>query len=88
MRCRMSAGKYEQNLLSFGETKIKVSLSNKLINVKKTLCRIVKPSEERKSSFFWDITQRRMVIRYRRFGTTYRSHLQGSSPRILGLVAP
>jgi hypothetical protein len=29
-----------------------------------------------------DITQRRMVILYRRFGTTYRSHLQGSkSPR-------
>jgi hypothetical protein len=30
-----------------------------------------------KSAFFWDITQRRMVIRYRRFGATYRSHLQG-----------
>jgi hypothetical protein len=28
--------------------------------------------------FFWDITQRRLVILYRRLGTTYRSHLQGS----------
>jgi hypothetical protein len=29
-------------------------------------------------ALFWDITQRRVVILYRRFGTTYRSHLQGS----------
>jgi hypothetical protein len=27
---------------------------------------------------FWGITQRRVVIVYRRFGTTYRSHLHGS----------
>jgi hypothetical protein len=27
---------------------------------------------------FWGITQRRVVILYRRFRTTYRSHLQGS----------
>jgi hypothetical protein len=26
----------------------------------------------------WDITQRWVVVMYRRFGTTYRSHLQGS----------
>jgi hypothetical protein len=32
-----------------------------------------------KSALFWDITQRKVVILYRRFGTTYRSHLQGSS---------
>jgi hypothetical protein len=31
-----------------------------------------------RSSLFWDITQRRVVILYRRFGKTYRSHLQGS----------
>jgi hypothetical protein len=30
------------------------------------------------SSFFWDVTQRRLVIPCRRFGTAYRSHLQGS----------
>jgi hypothetical protein len=35
---------------------------------------------------FWDITQRRMVIRYRRVGSMYRSHLQGSrSPRRITL---
>jgi hypothetical protein len=33
-------------------------------------------------ALFWDITQRRLVILYRSFGTNYRSHLQGSgSPR-------
>jgi len=26
----------------------------------------------------WDFTQRRMVIPNRRFGTSYRSHLEGS----------
>jgi hypothetical protein len=32
-------------------------------------------------SFFWYVTQRRLVVRhtYRRFGTKYRSHFQGSS---------
>jgi hypothetical protein len=28
------------------------------------------------STLFWDFTQRRMVVSYRRFGKTYRSHLQ------------
>jgi hypothetical protein len=31
-----------------------------------------------KSVVFWVITRRRVVIIYRRFGTTYRSHLHGS----------
>jgi hypothetical protein len=31
-----------------------------------------------RSALFWSITQRRMVILYRRFGTTCRSHLQRS----------
>jgi hypothetical protein len=30
-------------------------------------------------ALFWNFIQRRIVICYRRFGTTYRSHLQGSS---------
>jgi hypothetical protein len=29
-------------------------------------------------ALFWDITKRWVVILYQRFGTTYRSHLQGS----------
>jgi len=29
-------------------------------------------------ALFWFITQRLVVISYRRFGTTYRSHLKGS----------
>ena len=31
-----------------------------------------------RSSIFWDISQRRVVIPYRRFGTTYRFYLQRS----------
>jgi hypothetical protein len=31
------------------------------------------------TALFWDCLERGMVIPYRRFGTTYRSHLQGSS---------
>jgi hypothetical protein len=30
------------------------------------------------SAIFWDITQRIVIFPYRRFGTTYRSHLQRS----------
>ena len=31
-----------------------------------------------RTALFWDITQRIVVMHYRRFGTTYRSHHQGS----------
>jgi hypothetical protein len=31
------------------------------------------------SLLFWDVTQGRLVVSNRRFGKTYRSHLQGSS---------
>jgi len=37
-----------------------------------------------RSSFFWDVTQRRLVVTYRRFGKTYRSHFQG--PTIIGPI--
>jgi hypothetical protein len=39
-------------------------------------------------SLFWEFTQRRLVVRYRRFGTTYRPHLAGSSipRRMLGTL--
>jgi hypothetical protein len=30
-----------------------------------------------RSTLFWDIVQRILVLPYRRFGTTYRFHLQG-----------
>ena len=36
------------------------------------------------SAFFWYITLFRVVIPYRRFGTTYRVHLQGSRIKELG----
>jgi hypothetical protein len=32
-------------------------------------------------SLFWDVAQRRLVINYRRFGTTKRSFLQGPSSK-------
>jgi len=40
-----------------------------------------------RSSLFWDVMQRRLEISYRRFGTTCRPHLQGSSS-LLGLLHP
>jgi hypothetical protein len=55
------------------------------------ICEMVKLSisalhghERSRSPLLWDITQRRLLILYWRFGTTYRSHFQGSrSPRRL-----
>jgi hypothetical protein len=42
-----------------------------------------------RSALVWDITQRRVVIPYRRFGATYQSHLQESrSHFLLGLLDP
>jgi hypothetical protein len=39
-----------------------------------------------RSSLFWDVTQRRLVVSWRHFWTTYLSHLQGSSsPGLLRL---
>jgi len=35
--------------------------------------------EYARSAFFWDITHRRTVITYWRWGTTYRSNLHGAS---------
>ena len=33
---------------------------------------------EIRSSVFWDVTQHKFVVNYRRFGKTYLSHFQGS----------
>jgi len=41
-----------------------------------------------KSALIRDITQRRVVIPYRRFSTTYRSHLQDSRSLVLWLLDP
>jgi hypothetical protein len=35
-----------------------------------------------KSAVFWGITRCRVVIVYRRFGTTYRSHLPGQESNL------
>jgi len=40
--------------------------------------------QDLRSVLFWDVTQRRVVIPYRRFGTAYQFHLQGSwGPRFV-----
>jgi len=36
------------------------------------------PLRSRREMLFWDITQRVVVIPYGSFGTTFRSHLQGT----------
>jgi len=33
----------------------------------------------KRSALFWDFTQLRMIVSYRRFGTTYWPHLKRSS---------
>ena len=38
----------------------------------------VSTAKQTKTALFWVMTQRAVVISCRRFGTTYRSHLQGS----------
>ena len=42
-------------------------------------------AKEIRGALCYDITQCVVVISYRRFGTTYRSYLQGSGIRILTL---
>jgi len=32
-----------------------------------------------RSALFWDFMLRRLVVRYRRFGATYRSHFKGKN---------
>jgi hypothetical protein len=41
-----------------------------------------------KTALFWVITQRVVVISYRRFGTTYWSHLQGSKSQEKEFLTP
>jgi hypothetical protein len=36
-----------------------------------------------RSSVFWDVTQSVLLVSYRPFGTTYQSHLQGSSRTVV-----
>jgi hypothetical protein len=45
------------------------------------------PSRCMRSSLFWDVTQRRLVVFYRPFGTKYWPHLQAKSS-LLGLLEP
>jgi len=39
-----------------------------------------------KFSLFWDVTQHRLLVCYRRFGTTCRPNFQGSSSGMLDLL--
>jgi hypothetical protein len=45
------------------------------------ICHRTAPVKVNNTTVFWVITQRVEVISYRRFGKTYRSHLQGSRIR-------
>jgi hypothetical protein len=46
------------------------------VNTKILPITAVSSSLKLRYALFWDITWRRMLIMYRRFGTTYPSHLQ------------
>jgi hypothetical protein len=41
-----------------------------------------------RSSLFCDVAQRRSVVSYRRFGTNFRSHLQGSGVFHVSCIGP
>jgi hypothetical protein len=50
---------------------------------------VKKQTYETRFPLFWDITGSGLVVSYRRFGTTYQSHLQATnSPFLLGLHDP
>jgi hypothetical protein len=38
---------------------------------------------QKRTALFWAITQRVVLIPYRRFGTTYRAHLEGSRIKVI-----
>jgi len=40
-------------------------------------CKFLSDGNLGRSSLLWDVRQCRLVVGYRRFGKTYRSHLQG-----------
>jgi hypothetical protein len=40
-------------------------------------CVLLQKLTRNKSLLFWDVTQRSLVVSYRRFGTAHRSHLRG-----------
>ena len=45
----------------------------------------IKVKKYLRSALFWDFTQHRNVVCYRRFGTTYRSRYESQAPRLLDL---
>jgi hypothetical protein len=57
-------------------------------NKKYSRDRMITPPCKLGLRYFWDFKRRRMVVSYRSFGTTYRSHLQDSrNLRIKQLVS-
>ena len=40
-----------------------------------------------RSLLFWNVTQRRLIVRYRRFGTIYWYNLQGSTSTGIGVMS-
>jgi len=48
-----------------------------------SLAKVVCKRTDMRTALFWAITNRAVVIPYRRFGTTYPSHLQGSRIRFI-----
>jgi hypothetical protein len=50
----------------------------KCLNVRRMHAAVSQLNKRLWSALFWGVTQRRVVILYWRFGTTYLSHLQGS----------
>ena len=62
----------------FYDSRNKISLKKSLDKHTSNALLQASAANQMKPAFFWDIRQRIVVIPNRRFGTTYRSHLQGS----------
>ena len=45
---------------------------------------LVNENQRLRNALFWAVTQRVVIISYRLFGTTYRSHLEGRLSRNFG----
>jgi hypothetical protein len=80
MKCKIVGKEYNRQPLLPKHCMFEVYLNI----IHKSKLYIIESTLYLRSAFLWNFTQRKVVLPYRRFGTTYRSHLQESER--LGLL--
>ena len=79
LREKITASPFQKNLQQELQTHSNERQESNILPVIRKICVISGfPAKKIRSTLFCVITQRVVVISYRRFGTTYRSHLLGS----------